>query len=234
MKKYIFAMLLCALGFAAKAQQAELKQYKLDVKDFAELQVVDGINVVYECSADSAGYATFETTDNKVSMILFSNDKNTLKIELQTDGAVVADLPTVTVRSKFLSKVENSGDSTIYVNSPAPSGEIKFRVIGNGSIIAKGLHATNVEGKLDTGRGHLVLQGVTQWAKLRTVGSGCIEAGELKADKGNFLIGGTGSIDCNVTGELNVKGLGSGKVYCKGTPTVKNRTLGTVKVIEVK
>ncbi len=234
MKKYFFAMLMLALGFAANAAQPELKQYKLDVKDFAELQVVDGINVVYECSADSAGYASFTTTNDKVSMILFSNDKSTLKIQLQTDGVTVTDLPTITVRSNYLSRVENSGDSTVYVNSPAPSADIKLRVIGNGTIVAKGLHSTNVEGKIDTGRGHIVLQGVTQWVKLRTVGSGSIEAGDLKAEKGNLLISGTGSVDCYVTGELNIKGLGTGKVYYKGTPTIKNRTLGTVKTIEVK
>lgn len=234
MKKLIFALLIGVLGIVANAEQSEVRQYSLDVKNFASLQVVDGVNVVYQCSNDSAGYATFETTNDKVSMILFSNDNGTLKIQLQTDGQVVTDLPTITVRSNYLSKVENSGDSTITVISPAPSAEIKLRVIGNGTIVAKGLHATTVEGKIDTGKGRLSLQGVTQWAKFRTVGSGCIEAGDLKADKGNFLMGGTGSVDCYITGELNIKGLGSGKIYYKGTPTIKNRTLGTVKVIPVE
>jgi hypothetical protein len=234
MKKIIFALLIGVLGIVSKAAQPGARQYNLDVKDFASLQVVDGLNVVYKCSTDSAGIATFETTDDKVSMILFSNDKSTLKIQLQTDGQTVTDLPTITVRSNYLSTVENSGDSTITVLSPAPAAEIKLRVIGNGTIVAKGLHATAVQGKIDTGRGRLVLQGITQWAKFRTVGSGCIEAGELKADKGNFLIGGTGSVDCYVTGELNIKGLGSGKIYYRGTPTIKNRTLGTVKAIKVE
>jgi hypothetical protein len=146
----------------------------------------------------------------------------------------VKSLPTVYVRSSYLSKVDNSGDSVVTVISPAAGADIKMRVVGNGSIIAKGLHATCVEGKIDTGRGHIVLQGVTQWVKLRNVGAGAIEAGELKAEKGSLLISGTGSVDCYVTSDLNIKGLGSGKVYLKGSPTVKNRTLGTVKVVNVE
>lgn len=235
MKKILFAVISCILGCAYMfAADSDVKPYILNVGDFGELQVGDGINVIYVCSSDSAGYVTFDTTADKAPMILFSNDKNTLKVQLQTDGQMIKSLPTVTVRSKFLLKAENSGDSTLTVISPAAGAELKLRVIGNGTLVAKGIHATTVEGKIDTGRGHMVLQGVAQWIKLRTVGTGSIEAGDLKADNGSFLIGGTGSVDCYVTGELNIKGLGSGKVYCKGSPSVKNRTLGTVKVIDVK
>jgi hypothetical protein len=235
MRKPIFAIFFSIIScLCTLAQDQEVKQYTLNVGDFAELNVVDGLNVEYVCSTDSAGYVTFSSTADKAPMVLFSNDKNTLKIQLQSDGSLVKSLPTITVRSAYLLKAENSGDSTIVINSPAAGANIKLRVIGNGSIIAKGLHATCVEGKIDTGRGHLVLQGITQWAKLRTVGAGSIEAGDLKADKGSLLISGTGSVDCYVTGELNVKGLGSGKVYLKGTPTIKNRTLGTVKIINVE
>jgi hypothetical protein len=233
-KLFTIALISLCCCFAAVADNTEVKPYAVNVGDFGELQVVDGINVIYTCSTDSAGIVTFETTADKAPMILFSNDKNALKIQLQTDGNMVKSLPTVHVRSTFLSKVDNSGDSTITVESPAASADIKLRVVGNGTIVAHGLHSTCVEGKIDTGRGHLVLQGVAQWVKLRNVGSGAIEAGNLKADKGSLLISGTGSVDCYVTSELNIKGLGSGKVYLKGTPTVKNRTLGTVKVVNVE
>ena len=48
-----------------------------------------------------------------------------------------------------------------------------------------------------------------------------------------IIIGGTGSVDCWVINDLNVKGLGSGKIYLKGDPKVKNRTLGSIKVVKM-
>lgn len=232
MKKIIIALLAFAAVIGMKA--SEPKPFCVEVQDFGELKVVDGINVVYKCSADSAGYATF-TCDPKLSpLIMFSNNKNTLKIELQPDGLPSKGLPTITVYSRFLSKAENSGDSTIRVETPAPSAEIKMVVIGNGTIVAKGLHSTTVNGRVDAGKGHLVLSGTTQWVKLRTFGTGSIEAGDLKAEKGSLTMSGTGSVDCWVTGELTVTGLSTGSVYLKGNPTIKNRTLGSVKVVNVE
>lgn len=40
-------------------------------------------------------------------------------------------------------------------------------------------------------------------------------------------------MDCWVINDLNVKGLGSGKIYLKGDPKVKNRTLGSIKVVKM-
>lgn len=215
---------------AMSAQQ----KYCMDLKDFGELKVVDGVNVIWKCSADSAGMVTFAADPEMVPLILLSNNKNQLRVQLQDTEFPLKKIPTLTVYSNFLSKAENSGDSTLTILSPLPSAEINLRVVGNGTLVATGLHATTVDAKIDTGRGRIILQGIAQWIKLRNLGSGTIEASSLKAEKGSFIIGGTGNIDCWVTGELTVKGLGSGKVYCKGNPQTKNRTLGTVKIIPVE
>ena len=39
-------------------------------------------------------------------------------------------------------------------------------------------------------------------------------------------------MDCWVTDDLSVKGLGAGKIYLKGDPKIKNRTLGSIKVVK--
>lgn len=233
--KKILLTLATALLSAVVSSAATPQKYTMDVKDFTALSVVDGINVIYKASTDSAGLVTFTTRPELAPMILLSNNKGTLKVQLQNDGTYfLKNLPTLTVYSAFLSKVENSGDSTVTVNSPAPSAELSLRIVGNGRIEASGLHATRIEAKTDAGKGHFALSGQASWVKLRTVGTGSIEAGALKAEKGSIFVGGTGSVDCWITGELTISGLGSGKVYLKGTPKVKNRTLGTVKVVEVK
>lgn len=230
----IILVAICLFSTSLATAKVEKQHFALNTGDFAELRVVDGLNVVYHASADSAGMVVFDATRDVAPMILVSNDKNTLKIQLQTEAVGRASLPEIHVYSSFLSGAENSGDSTLTVISPTPGARLKMRVVGNGRIIARGLHATVVEGSIDTGKGSLYLSGNTNWAKLRTVGTGSIQAGDLKGHKGSIFIGGTGSVDCYITSELTVTGLGSGKIYVKGNPKVKNRTLGTVKVINVE
>lgn len=229
------AVILAAIITLATATPSSAADYELNVKPFDELQVVNDINVIYRCSNDSAGYVRFSCAPDISSMILFSNNKNKLKIELSDEitAAQKQRIPTITVFSSFLSKVENSGDSTIYVETPSPASTFKARVVGNGTLIARGLRATTVEGKIATGHGHLVLAGEAQTVKLNNTGTGTIEAGTIKANIGRCTIYGTGSVDCWVTNELTVTGLGSGKIYLKGTPTIKNRTLG-IKIIPVQ
>lgn len=227
----VIAMAVTAI--TAGAQTPVKQHYAVNMGDFGDLRVVDALNVEYHCNQDSAGYVVFDCEPDMAPMILMSNKDNTLRLQVQND-VPVPRLPVVRVYSTWLLSAENSGDSTLVVNSPAAGSSLKLRVIGNGSVVAKGLHANIIEGKIDTGRGRLFMQGVAKWIKLRTVGTGSIEAGQLKADRADIFIGGTGSVDCNVADELTVKGLGSGKVYVKGTPHVKNRTLGTVKVVNIE
>lgn len=220
--------------FATVSATAQMQKYVADVKDFSELKVSDGVNVIWKCNADSAGLVTFTTSPQMAPLILLENKKNQLKIELQDVEHILKHVPTLTVYSNFVKSVSNNADSTVYLDNPAATAEISLRVVGNGRIVAKGLKATTVDAKVDTGSGRIALQGITQLLKLRNAGAGTIEAANLQAEEGSFSILGTGSIDCWVTDKLTVKGLGSGKVYLKGNATVKNRTLGTVKVVNVE
>ena len=231
MKKLLFAIMAI---FAAVVATAQTQNYVIDVKDFNELKVTDGVNVIWKCDADSAGLVSFTTTPEMVPLILLENKKNQLKIELQDVEHILKHIPTLTVYSNFVKSMSNNADSTVYLVDPEPTAEINLRVVGNGRIVANSLKATTVDAKVDTGSGRIVLGGITQLLKLRNAGAGTIEAANLQADEGAFTVLGTGSIDCWVTDKLSVKGLGSGKVYLKGDAEVKNRTLGTVKVVNVE
>lgn len=222
-------------GALAVSATAYADDYELNVTQFSELQVVNDLNVIYRCNNDSAGYVRFSCDPEVSSLVLFSNNKNKLKIETvdNISNEQKRRLPTIVVYSSFLSKVENSGDSTVIVDSIAPTSTFKARIVGNGTLIARRLRATTVEGKISTGHGHLVLAGEAQTVKLNNTGTGTIEAGTIKAVTGRCSIYGTGSVDCWVTNELTIMGLGSGTVYLKGKPTTKNRTLG-IKTVPVE
>lgn len=228
MKRITIALLSLTIAIATFAAP-----FALNVKDFSELKVVDGINVIHKCLPDSAGWVCFDGDESIAPQILFSNDKNKLKIELANDGQPIPNLPVIHVYSSFLAQAENSGDSTLTILAPKPAASLKLRIIGNGTIVAKDIHATKAEGKIDTGKGHLVMTGKVQNVKLSNTGTGRIEAGSLQAETGKCSILGTGPIDCAVSQELTIVGLGSGTVYIKGKPTIKNRTIG-VKVVEIQ
>ncbi len=229
--KYITLMICLLMGFGAHC--AEMSRYELDVNDFSELKVVEGINVDYVCNPDSAGKAVFYTTPDLASVLMFTNNKNKLEMQIATDGIDYENIPTVTVYSNFLTKVENSGDSTVRVLDVAPGPRFKANLIGNGRIVVRKVNATQVDASINSGNGTIVIKGKCTVAKLSNVGVGAIEADELEAVDVKCILVGTGSVGCSVRQNLTVIGTGSGKVYHKGTPEkVTNRSLG-IKIVPI-
>ncbi|MDE5839005.1 MAG: DUF2807 domain-containing protein [Paramuribaculum sp.] len=229
MKKLFITLTLTALGYSLSYSQ-EITRYELDVKDFVELKVTDGINVDYVCNPDSAGKAVFYSSSEMASQIMFKPGPTKLEILLAPkEERINRELPTVTVYSKYLSFVENSGDSLVRILSVAPGPKFKARVIGNGRISVRNVDANTVEGALDTGKGYITIFGTCTEAKLNCTGTGHIQADGLVAQNVNCRLAGTGTIGCNAVKTLNIMGIGSGTVFYKGDPQIKKRAMG-VKV----
>lgn len=222
-----------ALAGAMCSMSAQKSLYKLDVGDFSELKVSDGVNVEYNCSTDSAGWAFFECDPATAQMLMFTNKKNSLTIQIASDGAEVNDLPLIKVYSMTLQKVENDGDSLVTIGRTTPVREFKGYVVGNGTLVIDNLRTHKADLAIRTGSGHLVAKGSTREAKFHNVGTGKLEASGLQAEQSKCNLLGTGAIDCNASVELTVTGAGSGKVYYAGSPKkVSNRSIG-VKAISV-
>lgn len=231
MKKICLFVIMLAVSVAVRSYAAELTRYELDVNDFSELKVIEGLNVDYKCVPDSAGKAVFTTTPDLASVLMLSNNKGKLEMQISTDGIDYKDLPVITVYSNFLTRVENSGDSTVRVLSVAPGPQFKAKVIGNGRLVVRNVNATQVDANLSTGNGQVVLYGKCQSAKYSLTGTGSIQADDLKAVSVKCRSTGTGTIGCYVTGDLMVVGMGSGKVYYAGHPEkITTRSVG-LKVI---
>ncbi len=223
---------ITALLSMSAAKADGLKQYNINVKDFHELRVIEGLRVDYVCNDDSAGIATFVTEPELVSILMFSNNKDRLDIQISTDGIDYKNLPVITVYSRFLTKVENSGDSLVRVLSLKPTPKFQARIIGNGQLSIHGIDATNIDASLETGNGTMMLKGKATKGTLKTVGTGSIQADELLVDELKCVLLGTGYIGCAPIKSLNVKGV-NGKVYYRGIPeSVKNHSLG-VKLIQL-
>lgn len=215
--KAILPLFLAAWCACAAAQTVQ--RYEIRVNDFTELKVTDGINVDYRQSADSAGLAVFTSPSDKASLLLFSPKKQKLEVQLALDGTGVTGLPTVTVYSSALAKVENAGDSLVRVIGAVSAPErFKARLIGNGRLSIHSVKAPEVNATIMTGRGTLVIAGSCDKASLSVTGTGTIQADGLRAASVACKIIGTGTIGCAPVASLSVHGMGSGTVYYTGSP----------------
>lgn len=220
----VSALLLPLSGFSA--------DYKLNVQNFKELRVVDGIAVDYCCHPDSAGWAVFTCDPDMASQIMFNNNKERLSVQTASeDGRIVEGTPRVRVYSSALCMVENSGDSTVVVHNLVPIQTFKAKLIGNGSIYVHGIHANSVEAGIVTGNGNIAIDGKAQKAKYHNVGTGSISARNLDAAQVKCIIISNGKIECSASKKLNIVGMGSGRVEYHGNPeSVSNSSIG-VKAI---
>lgn len=220
------------LALAAMNASALNDRFVTNIKDFNELTVAGDITVVYRNSIDSAGIAVYECESAIASALTFSNSKNKLKVQIIADSPI-DHAPTLYLYSTSLNKVENWGDSTVTVERNAPCAEFRAKVIGNGCIVAREIHATEANASVKAGSGRICLQGNAQKAGYTIMSAGTIEASDLNAATVKCMMWGTGSVECCAASELKIYGMGSGDVYYKGDPNhIKNRAVG-VKAIEM-
>ncbi len=83
-----------------------------------------------------------------------------------------------------------------------------------------------VNGKIATGNGTLVIDGSCDKANYSFMGTGVIQADGMKAEEVSVKASGTGSIGVWAEKKLTIMGAGSTKVYYKGNPEIKNRSVG--------
>lgn len=223
MKPILASLFFLAAAVCAFAQDAQ--HYALDVREFNELKVLNGVNVDYAVSRDSAGYAVFDCRRDLASALMFGNQDGKLTIQLSAEAEKATELPTVRVYSTFLTSVENSGDSTVRVLSLTPMPKFTASVVGNGMLSVRDIQATRVDAALKTGKGTLVLRGKCNEASVKFMGTGLIQADDLEACGVSVTAAGTGQVGVWATQVLKVKGMGSTTVYYRGNPEIKKGAL---------
>lgn len=214
----IFAI-ICAVFATASART---ETYRLQVGQFDRLSVYDNVPVVYHANSDSTGYVVYRSQEDLADVLIFSNTKGNLKIQIATEKIQdVKDLPVVHVYSDYLTSVENSSELSVEVLSNNSVPHFTARLMGNGEIVANDIKAGEIEAQFMTGNGVISLSGNCDNAVYRMVGTGTIQADEVKANNVKCKIMGSGSIGCWADNHLDVRGIGSTKIYYKGSPTVK-------------
>ena len=234
MTKILTSLLLLILITSVSGNiQAQTNTYRINVGDFTSLKVYDNATVIYKSNPDSVGYAVYEAEHKFANAFIFSNNgKGTLKVQVVTEDVNLDNLPVVYVYSTYLNEVESSSAAATFIDSPAPCPLVKARLIGNGKLIINNINATTTELHLATGNGTIVANGNCKKTKIKTVGTGVIQADELESKEVHCSILGTGTIGCNPTELLKVKGIGSTKIYYKGSPEIKKNGGGKLIPID--
>ncbi|MCH5240699.1 MAG: DUF2807 domain-containing protein [Muribaculaceae bacterium] len=210
------------LLIAATSLSMEAENFTLDVGQFEKLKVNGNLTVIYKNLPDSTGLARYSAPIDQEGIIIFSTKGDgSLKIEPSDDKWGTRDLPVVYVYSDFLSSVESYSDRTVDIINVAPASSFNVSQVGNGTITIDNLKCTNLTAAINTGNGSIYLSGSCLNANYRMVGAGLISADRLSADNVKCRILGTGSIGCWPIDNLNVTGLGSTKIYYKGSPNIK-------------
>lgn len=235
-KTILLFFAFCVSAFCLKGATAHTQgRYDLKVADFNKIELVDGFNVEYHCSDDSAGMIHFVTDKATASKILFEVKKEKLVIQkdFHEEGTMQSGLPTLHVYSRFLTEVRNSGDSTLVVNTPKSVVKFSAEVIGNGRIVVRDIDCSKFYGTINTGNGTLVASGKCIDATLSNTGVGTIQCDNLRCDNASCRFFGKGTTGIWVIDTLQVKGVLPGRLYYRGTPKkIKNYSVG-VKLISL-
>lgn len=212
----ILFSVICASGYA--------EVHTIDVGQFEKLKVNGNFTLIYKNLPDSTGYARYAAPADSEDLYLFiKKDDGSLKVEPVDDKWGRTDLPVVYVYSNFLSSVESYSNQNVEVLNLAPCASFNANLVGNGSLSIDNIKCNSVTAAITTGNGSIYLSGVCVNANYRMVGAGLISADQLQANVVKCRILGTGSIGCWPIDNLNVTGLGSTKIYYKGSPNIKKK-----------
>lgn len=212
-------LLLVAFTSMALSALCAGRWHELKVGAFAALEVVNNIRVTCKFLPDSVGYVRYFTEDDKADAVILDRSKpSRLKVMASPDFADKTEqIPHIYVYTDMLESVQSDSEKSVTVINPAKCAKFKAVLIGNGLLEVTGLDAHRVVGVLATGNGRVKLSGHGEDTLLKLTGTGTIEAHDLSADKVTCHVFGGGEIYC-FPKEIVLKGLGSTRVYYRGTP----------------
>lgn len=228
MKKIILLMAV----FITAAMQMSAKEFTLPVGQFSKVSVDDNVNVHYIGADGSPSRVRYEGDQKYAKAFIISHSGDKLRIQVETEFVNDPELPTLYIYSDFLKSASNSSEATLRIETVAPTSEISFSVMGNGTIVADSIRATKVSANIKSGNGTIAVSGNCETASFGMLGNGTIQADHLEATTVSCKILGTGSIGCWPVDKLKVKGIGSTKVYYKGSPEIDKKGGGKLFQLE--
>lgn len=224
--------ILTIIAVVTAALQMQAREFTLPLGQFSKVSVDDNVNVVYIGGDGTPSRVRYEGDQKFAKAFIISQSGDKLRIQVETEYVDDPQLPTLYIYSDFLQSASNSSDATLKIESVAPASELKFSMLGNGTIVADKVRATKVSASIKSGNGTISISGNCQKADLNMLGNGTIQADRLEAAEVSCKIMGSGSIGCWPVNDLKVKGIGSTKIYYKGNPQISKKGGGKLFQLE--
>ena len=199
-----------------EADENHIKNISTTVKDQTLIIDIDNIfrNVrvanVYITVSDLESINVSGSGDVVTESPLKADD---FQLQINGSGDVILNISARELKVK----INGSGDAKI----KGDADELFISVNGSGDIIAEMEEMEQCSVKM-TGSGDLKISGKVDMLKIKQVSSGDVSALKLIADQCLIDKSGSGDTKVFVNGELMVTSSGSGDVYYRGSPDVKN------------
>lgn len=222
MKRYILTLVTAAMCLFAAAEVSSMK-----VAPFQHLKVSSSLNVDCIHCPDSVGFLRIDAPNRAQTSWVEAEtkgDKLVIKLGIPEDyDGELKNLPSVTVYTNYLVKVENEGDSTVRVLTATDVPQFEARIIGNGRLSVRGITTDKLKAVIFSGRGIMALNGTARKATYSLTGVGTIEADGVECEEANVRLTGTGTIGVNASKKLSIVSSGAGNIYYRGNPEIKKK-----------
>jgi len=175
---------------------------------------------VYLVEGDE-GKLDITVEENLESYLITEVNNGTLKIKWKNGVNIRTSSKTeITVHFKKINSLAMAGSGDIVGKDKIKGNSLKVAVAGSGDIKVE----MDVQ-ELDTaisGSGDVELSGSAREFEAAVSGSGDVDAYDLKVDKAELKISGSGSIGANVQSEIVARVSGSGNIKYKGNPRIED------------
>lgn len=162
------------------------------------------------------------TVEENLEQYLITEVKNgTLKIKWKSGVNIrTSSKTTITVHFKNISSLAMAGSGDIEGKDVIKGNSLEVAVAGSGDIKVE-MEVQEVEAAV-SGSGDIELSGTATEFEAAVSGSGDVDAYDLKVEKADLKISGSGSVGANVEKELTARISGSGNVKYKGQPRIED------------
>ncbi len=199
------------------------------VETFDKIAVSGSFDVVLKKGKE--GDISIEASENIIEIIETEVKKNVLKINFKKGFRITnAKKILITVSYKDISSVILSGSGSISSEDTIDGDELNLVISGSGDMDFN-VSTKNLKSVI-SGSADVKLKGSTGELKVVISGSGDIKASELKSERVNVVISGSGDADVYASKEISGVVSGSGDVSYYGNPdsvNVKSNGSGSVK-----
>ncbi|MBK8491511.1 MAG: DUF2807 domain-containing protein [Saprospirales bacterium] len=213
--------------FSCERGQGPTVTRVLELPSFSGIDLKISGNVVLRQGSEQ--YVEVEGQANIIDLLKLNVNNNTWDIKF-TDCVRDHDELTFYITLPEITNLDISGSGKIYGDNLFEGDNLDLRISGSGDLDLA-LDYQKLDSRI-SGSGDIRLEGDATKFDLDISGSGDYHAFNLKTEKGDVKISGSGKAEVYVTDNLDVKITGSGSVYYIGNPNLDIQITGSGKVVD--